>query len=86
MRYYVEYVDNWILAVGTGFGGEEITKEEYEKILSIISGCPTPEIGYDYRLKKDLTWELVELPPAPESDPEISDAEALAIILGGGVL
>lgn len=85
MRYFVEYADNWIIAVGAGFGGEEITKEEYENILSVISNCPTPESGYDYRLKKDLTWELVELPPAPEYDPEATEVDYLEALceLGG---
>ncbi len=85
MRYYVEFADDRIVAVGTGVGGEEITKEEYENILSVIRFAPIAEHGYAYHLKKDLTWELVELPSAPEYDPEISDEEALAIILGGEV-
>lgn len=83
-RYYKNFDGGYISAIGTGVGGEEITKEEYENILSVIRNRPTPEAGYDYRLKTDLTWELVALPPE-EDDPELSDTEALDIILGGAV-
>ena len=84
MRYYKQIENEELVAIGTGSDGEEITKEEYENILSVIRDRPTPEAGYDYRLKADLTWELVELPPEDE-DPEISDSEVLNIILGGEV-
>ena len=43
-----------------------------------------PAEGKGYRLKTDLTWEAYDLPPEPEpSDAdELSDAEALNVILG----
>lgn len=82
MRYYKTINGDYLLTIGTGAGGEEITQEEYEHILSVIRNRPIPEEGFDYRLKADLTWELVELPPE-DNDPELSDAEALDIILGG---
>lgn len=82
MRYYKIIEDGYVLSIGTGSGGSEITKEEYEDIISVIRSAPTAESGYQYRLKADLTWELVELPPVSE-DEEISADEALKIILGG---
>ena len=36
MRYYAQYVDNKLIAIGTGLGGTEITKEEYDSLLSEI--------------------------------------------------
>ena len=84
MRYYKIIEDGYVLSIGTGSGGSEITKEEYEDIISVIRSAPTAESGYQYRLKADLTWELVELPPVSE-DEEISADEALDIILGGEV-
>lgn len=84
MRYYKNIDGDYLVSIGTGSGGEEITQEEYENILSIIRNRPTPEAGYTYRLRTDLTWELVEAPVEPVDD-EISDAEALDIILGGEV-
>lgn len=84
MRYYKKIEGDYLLAVGTGAGGEEITNEEYEHILSVIQSSPTADPGYQYRLKADLTWEKVNA-PAVDTDPEISDAEALAIILGGDI-
>lgn len=84
MRHYKNIKDGYILAIGTGSGNVEITVEEYNEITGIIRTRPEPPQGYDYRLKTDLTWEQYALPdPEPETDGEISDSEALAIILGG---
>lgn len=70
METYFKKIDgDYITAIGTGSDGEEITQEEYESILSVIHNRPTPEVGYDYRLKTNLTWESVELPP------ELDDAQ-----------
>lgn len=83
-RYYKQTDDVYILAVGVGAGGMEISADEYSKILSIIQNRPS---AYDkgYRLKTDLTWEAYDLPPVPEpsDDDEISTDEALNILLGG---
>lgn len=65
--------------------GVEITAEEYEKIREIIQNRPTAPEGYAYRLTDALEWELYELPEDEEEDPELTDAEALEIILGGAV-
>ena len=74
----------YIIAVGTGYGGTEITKTEYDSILTAIQSRPS-ESGKGYRLKTDLTWEAYDLPPEPEpsDDDEISDTAALNILLGG---
>lgn len=84
MKYFRNIQDNYIAALSTGSGGEEITQEEYEHVLSLARSCPKADTGYQYRLKTDLTWELVEMPPE-DTDPEISESEALDIILGGAV-
>ena len=36
MRYCAQYKDDKLIAIGTGYGGTEITKEEYEILLSEI--------------------------------------------------
>lgn len=84
MRYNKQTSKNYILAIGTGYGGTEITEAEYNEIMAIIQNCPTAE-GKGYRLKTDLTWEEYDLPPEPEpsDDDEISNDEALEILLGG---
>jgi hypothetical protein len=64
--------------------GEEITETEYNEILSMLRSRPDAPEGYAYRLTKDLVWEQYELPP-DESDPELSEAEMLEILLGGAV-
>ena len=84
MRYYKILQDGYIISVGKGAGGEDLTESEYTQILDNIRNKPTAPDGYGYRLKSDLTWERLELPVAPEdADPDLTDAEALAIILGG---
>ena len=87
MRYYKSVDFDHLISIGTGLGGTEITESEYNNILSIIRSRPTPPAGYDYRLKADLTWEQYELPPEPEpsDEDEVSDDEAMAIMLGGAV-
>lgn len=83
MRYFVQQ-DIYITAVGTNIGGTEITEAEYNEILTIIRNRPRAE-GKGYRLKTDLTWEEYDLPPEPESsdEDEITNEEALEILLGG---
>lgn len=86
MRYYKNTIDGYLVAVGTGNVGEEITETEYNSILSVIQSRPTSETQ-GYRLRTDLTWEAYDLPPEPEpsDDDEISDEEAFNILLGGSV-
>lgn len=83
-RYYKQTDDVYILAVGVGVGGMEISAAEYSEILSIIQNRPIAE-GKGYRLKADLTWEEYDLPPEPEpsDEDELSDTQALNILLGG---
>lgn len=85
MRYFVQYgKKNHIIAIGTGAGGTEITKVEYDEIMAIIQNRPSAD-GKGYRLKTDLTWETYDLPPEPEpsDEDELSDTQALNILLGG---
>lgn len=83
-KYYKNIEGDHITAIGTGIGDVEITKEEYEAILEIIRSRPIPEAGYDYKLKTDLTWELVEA-PVPEEDPEATEADYLEALAELGV-
>ena len=64
MRFYKIVDDGFIVMVGEGGGGTEITESEYSTILDIIHAAPTAPEGYAYMLRADtLEWELVELPP-----------------------
>lgn len=82
MRYYKQISDGYILAVGTGGGGTEITEDEYNAILDLIHDKPHATETTDYRLREDLTWEEYPIDP-PVPDPEIDDAELLEILMGG---
>lgn len=72
MRYYKYIADGVIWYIGTGLGDDEITEQEYAEIYAVIESRPEPPQGFDYRLKADLTWELVELPPVVEEDPPVA--------------
>ena len=61
--FYKKITDGYIIAVGKGEDGVIIDEQEYKHLLEISKRRPTPQDGYDYRLKEDLTWELYELPP-----------------------
>lgn len=84
MRFFKIIQNYSVTAIGTGPGGTEITESEYNDIMEIIQSCPKAE-GKGYRLKTDLTWEEYDLPPKPEPSDgdELSDAEALNILMGG---
>lgn len=80
MRYFKTVIDGYINSISTGCGGVEITKDEYDTIKAVIRSVPESPDGYDYALKEDLTWELYDLTVVED---ELTDEEALAIILGG---
>lgn len=67
---------------GHSWFGKEITETEYNEILSMLHSRLTAPDGFAYRLTENLEWELYEL-PTEEADPELTEAEALDIILGG---
>ncbi len=83
MRYFKAISDGYIMTVGPGNGGEEITEAEYNTILEIIQSKPAVTETTDYRLREDLTWEEYPIDP-PDPDPEIDDAEVYEILFGGG--
>lgn len=82
MRYFKNVDSGYILAVSTGSGGKEITAEEYAQIVDVIKARPTPSEGKDYRMTESLEWEEYDK-PVEEVDEELSEEEALSIILGG---
>ena len=77
--------NGYLMGVGVGNQGEEITEAEYSEILSAIRTKPPRTDTTDYRLREDLTWEAYEVePPTPEDEPTIEDkAEAYDILVGG---
>ncbi len=83
MAFYKQTENGYLIAVGADMGGTEITEAEYNEILSTIRTKPPATETTDYRLREDLTWEETPIDP-PDPDPEIDEAEAYAIIFGGG--
>lgn len=72
MRYYKHTSNGYIVSIGTGNGGEEITESEYNTILSVIANKPVATETTDFMLRDDLTWEEyeVEIPPEDEGTAE----------------
>lgn len=82
MRYYKHIQDGFIIAIGTGGGGVEITETEYESILAAISNKPARTETTDYHLTESLEWvEYERIEPPDESEP--SAEEVVDILLGG---
>ena len=96
MRYYAQYNDSGkLVAIGTGYGGEEITEAEYNSLLSEIrekaalvdklySGEITiDEVPADWQeeIQRRVNERIAAEGTAEEQD--ISAEEALDILLGG---
>lgn len=79
MKYYKITSNGYIISIGTGNGGTEITEEEYNEILSVIRNKPTPTKTTDYMLKEDLTWEAYTIEPV---EPEPTAEEIVNILTG----
>lgn len=71
-----------MIVVGDYIVATESNDLNHAEIIAKIAEKPEDPDGYVYMLRADnLNWELVETPPSP--DPELDDAEALEILLGG---
>lgn len=81
MRHYKIVDGVYIIGIGTGGGGEEITAAEYDNIMTTIQNRPAETEETGYRLKTDLTWESYAK-PAPDPDPDATDEEILDALEG----
>lgn len=74
--FYKYINDKFIIGVGTGFSGEEISEQEYNAILDKINNRPEAPEGYSYRLTTAMEWELCEVPNIePTAEEEIIELE-----------
>ena len=96
MRYYAQYNDSGdLIAIGTGYGGEEITEAEYNALLSEIrekaalvdklySGEITIDavpVDWQEEIQRRVDERIAAEGSAEEQD--IPAEEALDILLGG---
>lgn len=96
MRYYAQYNENdTIVAIGTGYGGTEITEAEYNALLAEIrekaalmdklySGEITIDavpVDWQEEIQRRVDERIAAEGSAEEQD--ISAEEALDILLGG---
>ena len=81
MHYAINYDDGYITGVVAGVSGaySNCNEAEYMMVRDMLRHRPEAPDGYYFRLRDDLQWELTAV---PEISGEISDTEALAIILG----
>ena len=82
MRYYKIIDNGYILGIGTGAGGTEITQGEYDAIMSAIRVKPSDTGTIGYRLTTALTWESYEKEPVNTGLEEV-DADEIASALEG---
>lgn len=69
--FYKRFDSNgYLVAVGIGEDGIEITEEEYNALLILIHSKPDAPEGYEYRITEAGEYVLVELPPMPEPEPD----------------
>lgn len=70
-----KFEDNgYIIGLSVGAGsGEEISEDEYNKILDRINNRPTAPEGFTYRLTTAMKWELCELPPIENNEDSEED-------------
>lgn len=68
--FYKYINNNFIIGVGTGSGGEEISEQEYNSILDKINNRSEAPEGYSYRLTTSLEWELCEVPKIESTTEE----------------
>ena len=97
MRYYKQVFDNYIIAIGTGIGGTEITEAEYNALLSeirekatLVDKLYSGEITIDdvptewqEEIQRRVDERIASEGAAEEQD--ISAEEALEILLGGAI-
>lgn len=96
MRYYAQYNEsNTLIAIGTGYGGTEITESEYNALrseirekASLVNQLYNGEItiddvpeGWQEEIQRRVDERIAAEGIAEEQD--ISAEEALDIILGG---
>ena len=96
MRYYVQYNDTGkLVAISTGYGGEEITEAEYNALLSEIRDkadlanklyngeitIAAVPVDWQEEIQRRVDERIAAEGSAEEQD--ISAEEALDILLGG---
>ena len=86
--HYKIIENGYIQAIGTGAcpeNGTVIELAEFNALLAVMQSRPVPEAGYDYRLRTDLEWELVEMPIQSDADEEATEEDIIEAMRELGV-
>ena len=94
MRYYKMLNGAYLIAIGTGAGGTEITEAEYNTLLleirqktDLANQLYSGEITIDAvptEWREEIQQRVNERLAEIDDDPDLTAEEALDIILGGG--
>lgn len=80
---YQKITENgYIVSIASGVTNGNITESEYNTIRQKLKVHLEAPIGKEYRLREDLTWELVDLPSVDINDEDYElDAQDLLEML-----
>lgn len=70
MKFYKYIQNGYIVCIGNGGMGEEITEEEYNAIMSAFAERPLDTDEKGYRLTVGLVWEEYTKTHAPEDEQD----------------
>ena len=73
MRYYKNTEDGYLMAIGTGDGGTEISEEEYNALLIFLNERPEAPENMEYWPTATLDWELRELTKPTIEEAAVQD-------------
>ena len=95
MKYFAQYSDDKLIAIGTGIGGTEITEAEYNALLSeirekaaLVNKLYNGEITIDavpVEWQEEIQRRVTERQEAEQAEPEeteLEDAIAALKLLG----
>ena len=95
MKYFAQYENGILTAIGTGYGGTEITEAEYNALLAeirakaqlvddVYNGVKTLD-DVPAEWQEEIQWRVTERQEAEQAEPEeteLEDAIAALKLLG----
>ena len=83
MRKFKIILNGYLVCIGEGMSGIEISDDEYSTLYALMRDKPEAPEGYEYRINEQNEYKLVEVEPLPEPEPDDSDYAAVGKIFMG---